>query len=366
MGCIAAPGFAHEVRPAIVNLNLVSGGYELEIQLNLESLMAGINPEVQDTDESVNASRYNQLRKMTPEELSAEFSRYEAEFLAAIRVKTANGSRIDHRVVILEVEETGDLSLSRDSRITLVPIARVLSGGITWSWDEANGTNIIRVNKDDEQDDEEGYSAFLTGGEQSEEIPLSGELQLTAREVIWNYLVVGFSHILPRGLDHILFVVGLFLLSPRLRPLLIQVTSFTVAHTVTLALGATGVIQISPAIVEPLIAASIVYVCVENIFSEKLQKWRPFVVFGFGLLHGLGFAGVLSEAGIASSFFITALLSFNIGVEFGQLAVILICFLSVGLWFGHQPWYRKVITIPASLVIALIATFWFIERTFLS
>lgn len=118
-----------------------------------------------------------------------------------------------------------------------------------------------------------------------------------------------------------------------LRPLFWQVTSFTVAHTITLALGATGMIQISPAVVEPLIAASIVYVCIENMVSDKLQLWRPAVVFGFGLLHGLGFAGVLSEIGIASNFFISALVSFNVGVYLGQIFVILLCFFTVGFWF---------------------------------
>jgi len=161
-------------------------------------------------------------------------------------------------------------------------------------------------------------------------------------------------------------VIGLFLLSARLAPLLWQVTSFTLAHTVTLALGITGVVTISPAIVEPLIAASIVWVCIENIFSEKMATWRPVVVFGFGLLHGLGFAGVLGEIGMPQSQFITALISFNVGVELGQLTVIAACFLAVGIWFGNKPWYRARITIPASLVIAAIGAYWFVERTFLA
>jgi hypothetical protein len=160
-------------------------------------------------------------------------------------------------------------------------------------------------------------------------------------------------------------VVGLFLLSPSLRSLILQVTSFTVAHTIALALGFTGIVHVLPAVVEPLIAASIVYVCVENIMTDKLQKWRLVVVFCFGLLHGLGFAGVLLEIGVSSVHFFTALLSFNIGVELGQLTVIAGCFVVVG-WFRQMPWYRSVITIAASAVIGLIGTYWIIERTFTS
>ena len=237
---------------------------------------------------------------------------------------------------------------------------------ISWAWSESYGASVIRVNDSNRTDRDDQYSAYLEAGESSRPIPLSGEITMGFTEVISNYLAIGFTHILPKGLDHILFVVGLFLLSPALRPLLIQVTSFTIAHTVTLALGSLGVIQISPAIVEPLIAASIVYVAVENIISDKLQRWRPLLIFAFGLLHGLGFAGVLSEIGIASGFFIAALLSFNIGVEIGQLTVIALCFLLFGLWFRRRPWYRSRITIPLSLVIALVGAYWFVERTMLA
>ncbi|MEL6794907.1 MAG: HupE/UreJ family protein, partial [Pseudomonadota bacterium] len=155
-----------------------------------------------------------------------------------------------------------------------------------------------------------------------------------------EYLGVGFEHILPLGLDHILFVIGLFLLSTVLKPLVIQITAFTVAHTVTLALGATGVVNLLGSVVEPLIALSIAYVAVENVTSEKLRTWRPVIVFLFGLLHGLGFAGVLSEFGFAPGQFVASLIAFNIGVEIGQLVVIAVCFLTVGLWFGGRDWYR--------------------------
>src|SRR6185436_16897009 len=158
----------------------------------------------------------------------------------------------------------------------------------------------------------------------------------------------------PRGLDHVLFVLGIFLLSTRLRPVLWQISAFTVAHTITLALTIYGVVSLPAKIVEPLIALSIVYVAVENVFTSKLHAWRPLVVFCFGLLHGMGFAGVLSEIGLPRSEFVPALLSFNLGVEGGQLTVILVAFLLVGLPFRREVWYRRRVVVPCSLAIAAI------------
>ncbi|HGG63113.1 MAG TPA: HupE/UreJ family protein, partial [Rhodobacteraceae bacterium] len=196
-------------------------------------------------------------------------------------------------------------------------------------------------------------------------IPVSGGAQQTGWQTFLHYIPVGFDHILPKVLDHILFVLGLFFLSTHLRPLLWQVTAFTLAHTVTLALGAMGWVTVPASIVEPLIAASITYVAIENVFTSGLSRWRPFVIFGFGLLHGLGFASVLGEFGIPDDQFFPALIAFNVGVELGQLTVISLAFLAVGMWFRNKPWYRSRISIPASVVIATIGAYWFFERVFL-
>ena len=207
-------------------------------------------------------------------------------------------------------------------------------------------------------------SQWYAIGTRSDDISIAGASPKSRWQVFTNYMVIGFTHILPKGLDHILFVIGLFLLSQHWKPLLAQVTAFTVAHSVTLALGLYGVITLSPAIVEPLIALSIVYVAVENILTSKLHAWRPVIVFLFGLLHGLGFAGVLKEIGLAQGDFVLGLIAFNVGVELGQLAVIALCFAAVA-WFMNQNWYRSRIIIPASLAIAAMGSWWFVERTVL-
>jgi hypothetical protein len=180
-----------------------------------------------------------------------------------------------------------------------------------------------------------------------------------------QYLRLGFNHIVPEGTDHILFVLGLFLLGNRLSPLLWQVTAFTVAHSITLGLSMYGVFRLSPLIVEPLIAASIAFVAVENICTPELKPWRPFVVFGFGLMHGLGFAGVLTSLGLPRHDFATALVTFNAGVELGQLTVISAAFLLVG-WWRNKPWYRRRIVIPASVAIAGTGLFWTVQRVALA
>jgi HupE / UreJ protein len=185
-------------------------------------------------------------------------------------------------------------------------------------------------------------------------------------EVGWAYIKLGFTHILPKGIDHILFVLGLFFLSTKLKTLFAQITAFTIAHSITLSLAVFNVVRVPSFIVEPVIALSIIFVATENIITSKLNLWRVIIVFIFGLIHGLGFAGVLKELGLPQSQFINALVTFNIGVELGQISVVLIAFVLVGLWFKSKEWYRSRIVVPASLVISFIALYWTVERIFLN
>ena len=204
--------------------------------------------------------------------------------------------------------------------------------------------------------------SVLEAGARSDPLDLIGPITPPGRaEVAGSYLRLGFVHIVPEGLDHILFVLGLFLLSARLRPLVWQVTAFTVAHAVTLTIAALGLVALSPRLVEPLIALSIVYVAVENVLTDRMTRWRPPVVFGFGLLHGLGFAGVLGELGLPARERLLALVSFNAGIELGQLAVIAAAALVFG-WFRAAPWYRTRLVVPVSAGMALTGLVWAVER----
>lgn len=178
---------------------------------------------------------------------------------------------------------------------------------------------------------------------------------------ILTYLYQGIIHIVPHGLDHILFVLALFLLSTNLLTLFWQVTAFTLAHTITLIMATYGVVSLSPDIVEPLIAFSIVFVAAENLYHSRLQAWRIVIVFLFGLLHGMGFASVLMDFGLPQSQLLASLIAFNVGVEIGQLLVIAAAFLVVG-WFRKQHWYRQRIILPGSACIAAMGLYWTVTR----
>ncbi len=182
------------------------------------------------------------------------------------------------------------------------------------------------------------------------------------------YIGIGIGHILPDGADHILFVLAILLASVRFKALIWQISAFTVAHTATLGLAASGIITPSSAIVEPLIAFTIAFVAIENLFFKDMTKWRPLVVFGFGLIHGLGFAGFFGELGLPPGQFWSALIGFNVGVEIGQLSVIVLAAL-IGFWIRRMlqdpagvARYRSYIVRPGSALIGLTGLWWGITR----
>jgi hypothetical protein len=182
----------------------------------------------------------------------------------------------------------------------------------------------------------------------------------TSVAALAQYSVFGFTHILPKGLDHVLFVVGLYLGARSFRTLLVLVTCFTLAHSITLGLATLGIVRVPANIVEPLIAASIAWIAVENLWIAT-ARYRPFVVFGFGLLHGMGFASALRELKLPQGDFLLSLVSFNLGIEFGQLVVVAMAMLLT--WrFRNRLWYRKRIVVPLSLAIAAVALVWTVQR----
>lgn len=349
---------AHEVRPAIADLTIEGQSLALDIQLNLEAFVAGINlTEVTDTNDAPQASSYDSLRAKGPAALEADFRRFWPQMQDGLNIEVG-GTRVVPELAGVTVPEVGEIDLPRDSHISVTANLPANDDGVTVGWDRGFGPLVLR-----QTGEAEGlYTGYLTDGQSSAVIPRIGSARESAVQAFGTYIKIGFEHILPKGLDHILFVLGLFFLSLKLRPLLLQITAFTVAHTVALALGILGYVAVPSSIVEPLIAASIVYVAVENVLTKDISRWRPFVVFGFGLLHGLGFAAVLGDIGLDPQRFILGLIGFNVGVELGQLTVISLAFLAVGAWFRHRAWYRGRISNPASVTIALVGGYWFVER----
>lgn len=356
----AKPADAHELRPTIVTMEIEPlGKFDLRINLNLEAFITGIGAEHSDTAESENAPRYDRLRSLAPAQLRQEFSTRQQNVISGVAA-IFDGSSVPLRLTHVGVPEVGDTKFARHSTIILSGNIPTNAQSFTLAVAARFGNTVVRVTSVAQTGPL--FAAYLKPGQTSDAVSLQGVVQRDFIADFARYTLIGFEHILPKGLDHILFVVGLFLLSPRFRPLAWQITGFTLAHTVTLALGIMGFINIPPAIVEPLIAASIIFVAVENLFTDKLHRWRPVAVFAFGLLHGLGFAGVLNEIGLPPGQFVSSLIAFNVGVELGQLTVIAFCFVAVGFWFRHRHWYRHAITMPASIAIAVVAAYWFVER----
>jgi hydrogenase/urease accessory protein HupE len=228
----------------------------------------------------------------------------------------------------------------------------------TFGWTFASYAMMVRSAASDNPS-----TQWLEGDQTSAPFSLSTPAPVVTRlRTAFRYLKLGFTHIMPNGFDHILFVLGIYLLSGRARTVLMQVSAFTVAHSITLGLSLYGVLSVPSRIVEPMIAVSIAYVAIENIFLSELKPWRIALVFGFGLLHGLGFAGALKDLALPRSEFLTALVTFNVGVEAGQLSVIAAAFLLVGWHCRNRAWYRGRIVVPASAMIACTAVYWTVER----
>lgn len=357
---VSQPSLAHEVRPSIFTLKFDEArSFTLIADANLEALIAGIGSEHEDTDQAPQAAIYNSLRALPAPDLQDRFKAFSNDWMNQLGLEF-DGQPAAVTLHSVEVPEIGNIGQARDSVVTLSGQVPDGARNLNWSYPEKFGSSVLRI----ERPDQELQAQFFAAGAQSDEIAIGVADADSWSQKFYEYAEIGFTHILPKGLDHILFVLGLFLLNANWRPLLWQVTAFTIAHSVTLALGLYGVVEISPSIVEPLIALSIVYVAVENIFTDRLHAWRPVIVFAFGLLHGLGFAGILTEIGLTPADFVLGLVAFNVGVELGQLAVIALAFLAVGLYI-KKPWYRQAIAIPASAAIAAIGAWWFVERTFL-
>jgi hypothetical protein len=194
-------------------------------------------------------------------------------------------------------------------------------------------------------------------------------LRAEGRSGFLDYLVEGVWHIWI-GFDHILFLVSLLLpavlavarFAPAFRDVFKVVTAFTIAHSITLALAALGVVNLPSRLVESAIAFSVVLAALNNVWPV-VHRGRWLVAFGFGLVHGFGFATVLAELGLPQENLVIALLGFNLGVEVGQLALVAL-FLPAAFAMRDTWAYRRAVAVGGSAVIALIAAGWLIERAF--
>ena len=357
---VTSPARSHEIEPSIVDVAVTEDSLTLSIDLSLEAVLAEIDlSQDANTANSKNEVVYDELRQLQPDELEQLFQDNWVNLKDNYHL-IINDIRRELDLISVETPVLENLELSRNSTITIAAQIPPQATDFQFGWEASLGLMVLRRPEGDG-----GFAGYVEPGDLSPRLPLINVEAKSNLRVFIDFIPVGFDHILPKGLDHILFVIGLFLFSARWKPLLWQVSAFTVAHTITLALASLGVVTVSPRIVEPLIAISIAYVAIENIFTSRMAPWRPALIFAFGLLHGLGFTSVLSDFGLPGAGLVYALVGFNIGVEIGQLVVIALCFALVGYWFRNASWYRARVTIPASALIAVTGLWWTIERTLL-
>jgi hypothetical protein len=344
----AAAAHAHQLGKIQVYATFLKDGtYQIDVPLDPSHM----TPE--DLGGPAGETRYGAVAGLTPA-IDREFGRLLRSFVDGATV-AFDGRPVQPAVAIAPPDADAPAD-----RVTVRLQGDIPGGARSFRW-----TNTIKVGSYPlvlkNAGDESSSWQWLDAGAESQPFALAKEVVPPTRwEVARRFLRLGFTHVVPQGPDLILFVLGIVLLSQRLGPVLRQVIAFSIAQALTLALCAYGVLRAPPAVVEPLIALSIVLVAAANLLTPKLRPWRIVLVFGCGLLHGLGLGRVLSAP--PRSGLLAALLGFGAGVEGGQLAVIAAAALLVGLPFHNQVWYRRRVVIPASCLIAAVGLYWSVQR----
>ncbi len=354
---------SHEIRPAIADFIIYDDIATIFFNINAEAVLADIDiSQYDDSDEAPEVDEYDYFRSFSHEDLESIIIDEWETFSKKIKINS-NDKLLSLNLIEVNVDSESDIEIPRD---TILKVQTLIDSSFVINFDKSFGSVVVRQFEDYTKENVI-FAEFLQPGEISP--PLSPSIKSSTLKVAFEYLVIGIEHIVPKGLDHILFVLGLFFYSIKLKPLLMQITMFTLAHSLTLILATFNFIFIPAYIVEPLIALSISYIAFENIFRRKLEFKknaiiaRYLIIFIFGLIHGLGFAFVLGDIGLDTSQLVLSLISFNIGVELAQIGIIFFMFLLM-LIPSKKFWYQKFIQFPFSIVIGSIGLYWFVERVF--
>ncbi len=353
---------ADVVKPALVEISIFQDKtLQVEIDLSLEAAMTGIGTQYKNTTDAPNSQDYDELRALKPALLRERFKSFESEFLNSLKL------RVNHQdqVLLLTNAEIDIIGYKKRPRKTILTYQVQLDKWpktLLWQYGKIYGDSALRwqVYKQDEYNWNEWQ--WLRDGKSSRLININHPEPMNAMQRFYQFIGIGFDHVIPLGWDHILFIVGMALSSLLWRKLLLLVTTFTLAHTLTLGLAMYGVVEISAQLVEPLIAFSIAYVAIENLLVKQSIRRKSIVVFVFGLIHGLGFATMLKEFEMAPDSFLTTLIGFNIGVELAQIVIVLGVVGTLLLLRKLGLNYRQLAVVPVSILISLIGVWWGVER----
>ena len=354
---------SHEIKPSVVDFIILDNIATIFFGINAEIVLADINAsKYSDTNDAPEADKYNYFRSLPDSDLINLIEERWEEFSEKIEIRS-NGQVLVLNLIKVNIEDEKNIELPRD---TFIKVESKIESTFDVKFDKSFGSVVIRQFEDFTK--EKILFAEYLQPEETSPI-LSPETNQSYLKTAFEYLIVGFEHIIPKGLDHILFILGIFFYSIKFKPLLMQVTMFTLAHSLTLILATFGILLIPAFIIEPLIALSISYVAFENIFKKRFEKIkkaslvRYIIIFIFGLIHGLGFAFVLSDIGLDTNQLILSLISFNIGVEIAQIGIVIVMFLLM-IIPSKKTWYKNLVKIPISLAIGMVGLYWFIERLF--
>ncbi len=353
---------ADVVKPALVEISIFKDKtLSLEIDLSLEAAMSGIGTQYKNTTDAPNSAHYDELRALEPDVLRQRFKGFEAEFLNSLKLIVNNQTQ----ALTLTNAKIDIIGYKKRPRKTILTYQVKLSEWpktLAWQYGKVYGDSAMRwqVYKKDEYNWSQWR--WLRDGKSSDLIDINHPEPLSTAQRFYQFTGIGFDHVIPLGWDHILFIVGMALSSLLWKRLLLLVSVFTLAHTLTLGLAMFGVVEVSARLVEPLIAFSIAYVAIENLLTHQSIKRKSMIVFVFGLIHGLGFASMLKEFEMAPDSFLTTLIGFNIGVELAQIVIVLFVVLTLLGLRSLKLNYRQLAVIPVSIIISIVGVWWGVER----
>ena len=353
---------SHEIKPSIADFTYDEKYLDFKIRLNAELILSNIDAStVSNTDSSSLSEIYDKFRILSKKDLEEMFQNSWSEISSNIDIKINNETK-KINLIKTEVEDIKNFEISRDTHVYFRVLLDENSEQFTFRWVKNYGPIILRENNNNKSEDEL-VTEYLQSGIESSQFSFKENNFSKTFNSFAKFFVLGIQHIIPKGLDHILFIFGLFLFSSSLKKLISQITIFTIAHSITLIFVSLSLMRINPQIVEPIIALSIVYIGLENIFKKYIKEYlRYVVILFFGLLHGLGFALVLSDIGYKSSDLFVNLISFNLGIEVAQISIVLALYLLIALNFAKNKNYRIFFQVPSSILISSIGLYWFFER----
>lgn len=341
---------AHELRPAIADVTVTATTVTVEIELALEALVAEIDVSaIDNTDDSPNAARYDELRAKAPAELEAEL-RAAWPGLRQNFLMAAGDTALDPQIAGVTIPDDVDPELARDTQLTLTATLPADGSPVTVGWTANNGPLVVREMATGGVG---AYAGLLDGGQVSDPLPRGSGV---AGDSLAVFVAQAAVHVGGSGLDHMALALALVFLAPTLASVAGQVAVFVAVGAISLAAATAGLVPVSPVAVSILVAVSVVAVAGHNVVASRLGVGRIALVAAAGVAHGLALATAVTGSALATA-------GFGLGAAVVLVAVAAVAYVLVALPFGQQPWYRRAVAVPISALIALAGVNWVLALT---